>query len=395
MEIYMFRTMAALALTSTAIAAHAQSSVTIYGVVDAGVTTARQGAGTTTPGGSTPVGTARNHTTRLDSSSGPGARIGFRGTEDMGDGLSANFVAEEGVDVSTGALQQGGLAFGRQIWVGLASKSGWSVSAGRQYSPLDLAVAASDPLTGNYWGNALANAGLGLYESVGSPAGGGSYQASARVDNSVLASYRWGGLTARLMWAAGNENSRGTGRLINPGITYETDKLRVDATYTQMKQPVEMMSATAAPQTLKLWHVGGSYNFGFARLYAGVLDFKGPTNRADLSAAFTTSPFTYSWTSSRSTWIGARIPVGPSDNLTVSAMRVGFKYPTSPDGRSLIYGVMFDHSLSKRTALYASYGRTNNDAYAKSNLFSTIVQVAPNGYGADHSAFSVGVRHSF
>src|SRR6188768_3568280 len=87
-------------LGALASGAFAQSSVTVYGVVDVGVEQTRL-----SPGG---------NTTRLSSGIQSGSRLGFKGNEDLGGGLSASFQLEMGLDATTGAAGQGGLAFGRQ-----------------------------------------------------------------------------------------------------------------------------------------------------------------------------------------------------------------------------------------------------------------------------------------
>src|SRR5471030_3382439 len=90
--------------------AHAQSSVTLYGIIDEGINYASNSGG---------------HTLyNLSSGVLQGSRFGLRGKEDLGSGLSAVFVLENGFDVNTGKLGQGGLMFGRQAWTGLSSDQG-------------------------------------------------------------------------------------------------------------------------------------------------------------------------------------------------------------------------------------------------------------------------------
>src|SRR5437868_4896157 len=90
-------------------AAQAQSSVTVYGAVDLGLVLERGPAGSVT---------------KLSSGVEAGSRLGFKGTEDLGGGLSAKFVLEMGISVDNGGLNQGGAAFGRQSLVGLAGGFG-------------------------------------------------------------------------------------------------------------------------------------------------------------------------------------------------------------------------------------------------------------------------------
>ena len=86
-------------------AASAQSSVTVYGLVD--VALVRES------------GAATGASTKITSGVGAGSRLGFKGSEDLGGGLSALFLLENGFQADTGAMGQGGLLFGRQAYVGL------------------------------------------------------------------------------------------------------------------------------------------------------------------------------------------------------------------------------------------------------------------------------------
>jgi Outer membrane protein (porin) len=110
--------LALAALGAFAGVAHAQSSVTLYGIIDEGFNI------NTNSGG--------KHLYNLSSGVLQGSRFGLRGTEDLGGGLKAIFVLENGFDVNNGKLGQGGLMFGRQAYVGLSSQFG-TVTLGRQY----------------------------------------------------------------------------------------------------------------------------------------------------------------------------------------------------------------------------------------------------------------------
>ena len=127
--------LALAALGASAGVAHAQSSVTLYGIVDEGFNI------NTNAGG--------KHLYNLSSGVLQGSRWGLRGTEDLGGGLQAVFVLEDGFDASTGKFGQGGLEFGRQAYVGLSSNFG-ALTLGRQY---DSAVDYVGPLeVGDQWG---------------------------------------------------------------------------------------------------------------------------------------------------------------------------------------------------------------------------------------------------
>ena len=109
---------AAAALLALSGMTHAQTSVSIYGIVDAGLV--RESGG---PDG---------NVTGLGGGVASGSRLGFRGKEDLGGGLSANFLLENGFNSDNGTLGQGGLLFGRQMYVGLSGNFG-AVRMGRQY----------------------------------------------------------------------------------------------------------------------------------------------------------------------------------------------------------------------------------------------------------------------
>ncbi|MFM0740214.1 porin [Paraburkholderia xenovorans] len=130
-------TLACLALGSLSIAAHAQSSVTLYGIVDAGVgyTSAQRVALTKgAPGKPVVYGNASNY--GFQSGTWYGDRWGFKGTEDLGGGLAAVFQLENGFNIGTGQLGQGGREFGRQAWMGLSSSKFGKLTLGRQYDPI-------------------------------------------------------------------------------------------------------------------------------------------------------------------------------------------------------------------------------------------------------------------
>ncbi|MDA0236432.1 MAG: porin, partial [Proteobacteria bacterium] len=127
---------AALAMPSLALA---QSNVTLYGLIDLNLGYEKSGS---------------QRYEGIGHGELNGSRLGFRGTEDLGNGNKALFVLESGFDPSTGVAEQGGRLFGRQSFVGLENGLG-RVTLGRQYSP---AFDALDPFDAT--GNADRSAGL-------------------------------------------------------------------------------------------------------------------------------------------------------------------------------------------------------------------------------------------
>lgn len=128
--------------------AHAQTSVTLYGILDEGLmfnTNAKNVVGGVNVGG---------RLLNLDSTNGiNGSRWGMKGAEDLGGGLKAVFTLESGINLNTGAFAQGGTPFGRQTFVGLSSDQYGAVTLGRQY---DNVVAYVQPVsTLGYFGSTV------------------------------------------------------------------------------------------------------------------------------------------------------------------------------------------------------------------------------------------------
>ena len=121
-------------LAPLCVMAHAQDNVTVFGVLDTYLERV-------------------DGTTRLQSGGVSGSRLGFRGSEDLGGGNRAIFMLESGINVDDGTSGQGGLLFGRQAWVGLATRAG-DVTLGRHYSPLFFTLVTYGLGGGMGWGNA-------------------------------------------------------------------------------------------------------------------------------------------------------------------------------------------------------------------------------------------------
>ncbi len=109
----------------------AQTNVTIYGLIDTGIVHE--------------TGNVAGSVTKVTSGMSNGSRIGFKGSENLGDGLSVIFLLESGYQVDTGAMGQGGLLFGRQAYVGLKSVDKGTVTLGRQYTPQYNTLVLADP----------------------------------------------------------------------------------------------------------------------------------------------------------------------------------------------------------------------------------------------------------
>jgi predicted porin len=172
---------ASLVLLGAAGVANAQSSVTLYGLLTDSV----QYVNNATPAG--------HSLWQLFGGNLQGNRFGLRGAEDLGGGLKAIFQLENGFDINSGNLAQGGRLFGREAWVGLTSPSWGTVTVGRDYDPL---VTMIQPLTGDgYFGAPFAT-----------PGDVDNNDNSFRVDNSVTyASPKIYGFQVQAMYAFGGQ----------------------------------------------------------------------------------------------------------------------------------------------------------------------------------------------
>ncbi|SAL86076.1 porin [Caballeronia choica] len=178
----------------------AQNNIAAFGILHASATTGSEGGGTP-------------NVKRLESGVGPGSRLGFRGMEDLGAGLSAIFDTPKGLSTDTGKRGQGALAWGRQIYVALASTTGWRVTAGRQYWPADLAPYDADAIRQVYWGSTSGEGG-GVQQSPKSGVGDGCRSYSARLNSLVISTASSRGFAGRLPVGAGDESAQGSDRFV-------------------------------------------------------------------------------------------------------------------------------------------------------------------------------------
>jgi len=204
-----------LALTATgAIAAPlhvmAQSSVTLYGTIDEGVEY------TSNVSGKSNVELAAG----LDS----GDRWGLKGAEDLGGGLKTIFQLENGFNLNTGGLNQGGREFGRQAYVGLTSSSFGTFTVGRQYDPL---VDMLGPLTanGNWAGSLLAH----VYDNDNT-------DNTIRVSNAIkFVSHTYAGFSAEGMYALSNQaGGFADNRLYGMAAQYANGPVTIVGAYLQV-----------------------------------------------------------------------------------------------------------------------------------------------------------------
>ncbi|AOS78036.1 porin [Hydrogenophaga sp. PBC] len=344
----MKRTLLALAaLASVSTLASAQSSVTLFGVVDASVRSVKNGSA----GSQTQLASGDNTTSRW----------GLRGVEDLGGGLKASFHLESQIALDTGSADAAKF-FGRRSTVSLSGGFG-EVRLGRDYTPTFM-----NGLGDEFGIVGIGSRGIFLYgggSNLGSPAA-----TVLRADNAV--SYflpNMGGIYGQVQISAG-EGVVGN-RYAGGGLGYKNQAMDVGVAYGT--------TDVGTDSDFKHYNVKFNYNFGFATLHT-LYDVKtwGDRKTQDIS-------------------IGASIPVATGTihagytRANRSGGPVGSGYADGDDSTRLALGYV--HDLSKRTALYTTVSRITNKGAARSSVLGT----APAGMlgGENSSGYEVGLRHTF
>jgi predicted porin len=353
--------LALVVLGAFAGAASAQSSVTVYGVVDAGISYNNGGK-------------AAGKTVGLDSGQQSGSRIGFKGTEDLGGGLAAIFALESGFNIDNGALSdttdEKSRLFGRQAWVGLAGGFG-AVKFGRQQTALYNALSATDPFAIGLAGNAQKVFGYGLYGA----------DPLARTDNTVsYSTANFNGFSASVNYGFGEVAGKNSeGRNVGVGAQYANGPINVQFAY-QDSNTVDLGLGAFKPVAavynsgkadLKTAFIGGTYDFGVAKAHLAYGDTK-------LEQAGKASVKDRNWL------VGVSAPVSAAGTVLASYVRNDVK--NVDNAKSNQYALGYTHALSKRTNLYTSYSYLKNDKNVALNAYAN---------GENVRKFNVGMRHQF
>lgn len=369
----------ALALATLTTPCFAQSSVTLFGIVDANVLIGKgSGAGS-------------SDRTQISNSGDASSRLGFRGTEDLGGGMSASFWLEAGLsndngagvatntnNQSTGGAVAGigggqGLTFNRRSTLSLAGAWG-ELRLGRYLTPHFLNLTVFDPFT------ATGMATTQTLNGVSSTATGASSlniigSAAVRGSNAVgyLLPRNLGGFYGEVMHFRGENVSTGAatdddGNGTSLRLGWAGGAANVAASIARIGY-----ARTATTGDVSVFNIGGSYDFGPAVLMGHYV-----RDRVDATVE------------RRATGglIGVNIPAGAGlVRVAYSSYKVS-QGATSPSSRKLAAGYL--HNLSKRTALYVNVARVNNRDGANASLGGAVTAVNNSSSG-----YEFGVRHSF
>lgn len=355
----MNRFMLALTLSAWAGTAVAQSNVAVYGVVDLALV--RESGGSI-------------NSTKITSGVESGSRLGFKGSEDLGNGVSAIFLLENGFQADTGAMGQGGLLFGRQAYVGLRSERAGTVTLGRQYTPQYLAVAAADP-----FGSGMAGDTKNLMAATGNSA--------SRMDNALkYVSPVMGGASAELVYGAGEVGGdHGAGRQWGGALAYSRGPfvLRL-AQHARNNDTATLKGAGLARNTV----LTGVLDVGYVKVHLAAGRDKGLNSALPRNAG---NPFGHAVAPRQSVdssvaLLGLTVPHGAGTWLA-SWISKNDRTVFDQDAQQLALG--YRYFLSKRTDVYAAYAYLRNRNGAGYTVGSAIEG------GTGNRGANLGIRHTF
>ena len=371
-------TLGAIALALAAPAAFAQSSVTIYGIIDLD--------GQYLSG----------HSKQLLVTSGgqAGSRLGFKGTEDLGSGYFVDFVMEGGINVDTGGSAQGGQLFGRQAFGALRTPFG-TASAGRQYSSIftqtgefsefsNVSLGATTAVIGGFAGGYEPIRGSANNATTSTATGAEVNGSPARVNNSFrYTTPTFEGVKASFLYGAGEVTGDTNGtrlfdlsvRYTNYGldafVSYVADKAGNATTVANSKTNLGIITASAA------------YTIGAFKVEGGYLSAndKRPANQ-DGKGFWLGGDYKQGQNVIRAQWVQNK----PNDkNLAL--------------GKTNAFGLGYEFDFSKRTDLYTSFTRFQSDKSPNGAFVGRVGASVPAGLltATDRSAneFVLGVKHVF
>ena len=350
----MKKSLIALAVLAASGAAMAQSSVTLFGIIDAGVGYIDNA--TATNGNKFGLGTSGNAT----------SRIGFRGVEDLGGGLKAGFWLEGEVFADDG--NAGGLNFKRRSTVGLEGGFG-EVRLGRD-------LVAGYNKTSSY--DLFSQTGIGQFSGWRNWDGATATGDENGIRSNNLVSYytpNFGGFKGGLSYGFDEKAVAGTnaGRYAGGNLSYDNGPISVAVSYDRLNVVKAGIEGDRDALTL-----GASYNLGVAKLI-GIVQRQEYSYDVGADRKFNNYA------------LGVSAPVGGAGEVKLQYARYDQK-ATNGEADQLSLGYV--HNLSKRTAVYGTVAYLKNKGNSNLGLQAKGVNTAANG-NEKQTGVQVGVRHNF
>jgi predicted porin len=386
----MKKTLIALAaLGAMAGAAQAQSTVTIYGLLDANIGSYK----TNQINGAAISGISQ---AKIDSGGLNGSRWGIRFSEDIGGGMAVIGNLESGINLDAGSSAQGGLLFGRRANVGISSGFG-TVTIGRNSSSYDDVSADHAMMGATLFDPSNTNNGLSTATAatLGTLAGNASFLNhggngsgahvtwvgfNTRFNNSVkYVSPNFGGFTGSFMYAFGEDKTAAVSasNTVSANLKYANGPLVVSGGYQSEGATRTATTKPALVNTL----LNVSYDFGVAKVGFGA-------NRAKYKDVITTfrTGVAHELAAQKEYSLSVAVPLGAT---TLSA---GYARSKGDDlGSSTGWGIQALYSLSKRTTLYTGAVSTKN----YENVAANTMLIAPTSNITRTTTYAAGIRHTF
>jgi predicted porin len=359
------RTAVLVAVSSLPVTVWAQSSVTLYGVLDAGLIYTSKSYNPAT-------GQNGGKQFEMISSGFEPSLFGLSGQEDLGGGVKAKFKLESGISLANGGFDNtnGGL-FGRQAWIGLASSNAGEFRAGVQFSPFILALYDSDPRTMSQFGSNISVYANNTFT--------GTF-----VSNSLnYTSPKVAGFTASVMYALGGvAGDFKAGRQYSGSLKFEGAGVLVNAAYYNASAGNDQsLNNTLFEVPLVAKTFGLGYTISSFTVKGSYTNYKAPeTNLGGLVGG-----------GSHDVWnLGASCYITPALNVNGGVWYLRDTHDSNTHGLLAVLGTQY--SLSKQTSLYAQVGMTDN--HGRSTL-GLDVDGALQGAPGTTVGGGVGILHRF
>ena len=345
---------------------------------------------------------------RLTGSGYTTQRFGVRGNEDLGGGMRANFWLEAslGPDVGTGGAgttspSVAGAAAGvaqnkttgvtSQQWdraatVGLSSPSWGALNLGRQYTPWFSAWARSDVFrvagVGSSYALQFQNTRMNNSIRYDSPGFSGFQVILGYALSDQGSAYGFtesvGGAAATSAATGLAVNQKASGRQSSAALVYDNGPWQGGLGYAKVNGVTAVGAATPIIQTTQ-WSANGSYNFNIVKLIVGYSSWHNDAQPRSVD---------------RTTWnIHLAFPVTATSTVYIGTQSMKDKILSSNNARQI--GLQYAYNMSKRTTLYATYGRISNDNTGAAALLSGSAATNNAQAGFDPSAIQLGVNHVF
>lgn len=349
----MFQKKALVLAALMASAAVAQAQVKVYGYMELGV------------GSYESAGVAPKSVTQVSSGNMMTSFIGFSGSEDLGGGLKAEFALETFIapDVGGTLTNNASQFWGRGSNVALSGGFG-KIALGQYDTPLFIAGLSYNPFGSSMFFSPTMRHYYGLGTGLAGTVGGANRALTTDtgwVNSVTYETPDMGGFMATLQWSPKESTAAGDKDSFSIGASYNAGPLSLMVAYADHG----LFSTPAAPATSayvgkqKVYSLNGSYDFGVAKAFLQFTDVDNDATTIDDTAY----------------QIGVSVPVSAMGKVLASYGEL--KTDTVPVTKNKIFSLGYDHSLSKRTGVYAAYSTERQTSLESGKIFA------------------VGIRHSF